>query len=171
MIVSFSFTYLNNMQLASRILRETWTWFCRSVFLRISVCFRWVTYIGPCYRLMLKMPTYIKVTPAFHRHQLMVHGRYRGIIHVPTGFKFVLFTFYILMLICICIAYIYVCRYSAPLSNPVATRTGKHGLVPTSRSFHDPLARVYECVCFFPFFLGRMHFLFLSVEWCLGLSH
>ena len=36
----------------------------------------------------------------------MVIGRYRGIKHVPTGFKLVLFTTYAFML-----AYIYSCMY------------------------------------------------------------
>jgi hypothetical protein len=58
---------------------------------------------------------------------------------------------YVFMSMCICIAYVYVCRYSTLLSNPVVTRLGKHGLVPNSRSFHDPLVRVYECVIIFLF--------------------
>ena len=38
----------------------------------------------------------------------------------------------------------YVHRYSTPLSNSVLTRPGRHGLVPNSRSFHDPLARACD---------------------------
>jgi hypothetical protein len=62
---------------------------------------------------MLEMPTHINVTPAFHRHQLMVLGRYRGIIHVPTGFKLVLLMTYAFMLsyaysyMCMPISYVY----------------------------------------------------------------
>ena len=51
---------------------------------------------------MLEMPTNTNLTPAFHRHQLMVLGRYRGIIHVPKGFKLVLSTIYAFMLIHSC---------------------------------------------------------------------
>ena len=55
---------------------------------------------------MLEMPTNTNLTPAFHRHQLMVIGRYRGIIHVPTGFKLVLSVIYAFMPI-----HIYSCMY------------------------------------------------------------
>ena len=36
---------------------------------------------------------------------------------------------------------VYVCKYSAPLSNLALNRPGRHGLVPNFRSFHDLLAR------------------------------
>ena len=92
---------------------------------------------------MLEMPTYINVTPAFHRHQLMVLGRYRGIIHVPTGFKLVLSMIYAFMLIhsCMCMRieymYMYVMSTHAlmflnPLPILVTIRSRRYGLVPNS---------------------------------------
>jgi hypothetical protein len=91
---------------------------------------------------MLEMPTYTKLTPAFHRHQLMVFGRYRGIIHVPTGFKLVLSTIYAFMLIHSCmymrIKYMYMYVVSThvliilnPLPILVTIRSGRHGLALT----------------------------------------
>ena len=94
---------------------------------------------------MLEMPTYINVTPAFHRHQFMVLGRYRGIIHVPTGFKLVLSMIYAFMLIhiyscmCMCIEYMYMYVMSThvliilnPLPILVTIRSRRYGLVPNS---------------------------------------
>ena len=94
------------------------------------------------------MPTHINVTPAFHRHQLMVLGRYRGIIHVPTGFKNLLYLWLMLsclvMLIhvCVCVLSICICmsclpKLSYPLSILVTIRFGRHGLVPNSQSPRD----------------------------------
>ena len=91
---------------------------------------------------MLEMPTHTNLTPAFHRHQLMVLGRYRGIIHVPTGFKLVLSMVYAFMLIHSCmymrIEYMYMYVVSThdlivpnPLPILVTIRSRRHGLALT----------------------------------------